>query len=140
MTGLAATALLTGVVWTERLPGPTYESPQEGSPGFAGFVATFLLAVAIIALAVSFTRRMRRASQRERERAATGAPTVGTGDDVAADAATDATTTAAAAGGGLPDDPAPGAPGVADDAAPTDGAAPTDDEASTDDEAAGGRR
>lgn len=55
-------------VWAGRLPGPTYEPTAEGSPGFAGFVATFLLAGAIIALGVSFTRRMRRATHRERLR------------------------------------------------------------------------
>ncbi|UCN13920.1 hypothetical protein [Cellulomonas iranensis] len=92
MSALLGTALLTGVVWAERLPGPTYESPQEGSPGFAGFVATFLLAVAIIALAVSFTRRMRRATHRERERVAAETAASGPTDATApvADAPADA--------------------------------------------------
>ncbi len=93
MSTLMATALVAGVRWTERLPGPTIESPEEGSPGFAGFIATFLLALAIIALAVSFTRRMRRASHRERVRAASGAGTVDTDGTTAAatrDAASDA--------------------------------------------------
>lgn len=69
-SALVATALVAGARFSERLPGPTYESPTEGSPGFAGFVATFALALAIIVLGVSFTRRIRRADHRERQRAA----------------------------------------------------------------------
>jgi|GEM_PF-1396456 len=89
MNALVATVVVAGARWTERLPGPTIESPEEGSPGFAGFVATFLLAVAIIVLAVSFTRRMRRAEHRERLRARDAAPVggdgaVATGDGTAA--------------------------------------------------------
>ncbi|MFS0705590.1 hypothetical protein AB6N23_13820 [Cellulomonas sp. 179-A 9B4 NHS] len=73
MTGLlggaVGGAVLAAVVHAERLPGPTIESPEEGSPGFYGFLATFLLAAAVIALAVSFSRRMRRADHRARLRA-----------------------------------------------------------------------
>ncbi|MBF0688927.1 MAG: hypothetical protein IR158_14315 [Cellulomonas sp.] len=69
MNALVTTAVVASAVSSGRLPGPTYESPTEGSPGFAGFVATFLLALAVIALAVSFTRRMRRAAHRDRLRA-----------------------------------------------------------------------
>ena len=106
MSTLMATALVAGVRWTERLPGPTIESPEEGSPGFAGFVATFLLAAAVIALAVSFTRRMRRASHRERARVAAGEGTV---VDAADASATDATATDPATGPVPPDagDPPP---------------------------------
>lgn len=69
MTGVVSGVLLAAVVHAERLPGPTIESPEEGSPGFYGFLATFLLAAAVIALAVSFSRRMRRADHRARLRA-----------------------------------------------------------------------
>lgn len=77
----ASSLLVAGVLWSQRLPGPTYESPTEGSPGFAGFVATFALALAVIGLGVSFTRRMRRASHRDRLRAAAGSADAPAGDD-----------------------------------------------------------
>ena len=83
-SALVATALVAGARFSQRLPGPTYESPTEGSPGFAGFVATFALALAIIALGVSFTRRMRRSAHRERLRGTTeaeGGAQVGAGDE-----------------------------------------------------------
>ena len=82
MNTLVATALIAGARWSERLPGPTIESPEEGSPGFAGFVATFLLAAAVIALAVSFTRRMRRADHRDRLREDADVPDTVASDDV----------------------------------------------------------
>lgn len=69
VSGVVGDVLLAAVVHAERLPGPTIESPEEGSPGFYGFLATFLLAAAVIALAVSFSRRMRRADHRARLRA-----------------------------------------------------------------------
>jgi len=118
MNTLVATALVAGVHWSQRLPGPTIESPEEGSPGFAGFVATFLLAVAIIALAVSFSRRMRRATHRERLREAAGEGTVDgmTSDAARSDAATSGAVTSDAAAPGRSTtgdvgDP-PAAPGV----------------------------
>ncbi|MBO0901626.1 hypothetical protein J1G42_15645 [Cellulomonas sp. zg-ZUI222] len=79
MNTLVATALVAGVRWSQRLPGPTIESPEEGSPGLAGFIATFVLALAVILLAVSFSRRMRRATHRERLRGSAGEGTVGDG-------------------------------------------------------------
>ncbi|MCC2314529.1 hypothetical protein [Cellulomonas xiejunii] len=87
MNALVTTALTASALSSGRLPGPTYERPTEGSPGFDGFVATFLLALAVIALAVSFTRRMRRATHRDRLRAeAENATPTGTlGDDMASD-------------------------------------------------------
>lgn len=86
---MSATTVSLGVLWAGRLPGPTYEPAAEGSPGLAGFVATFLLALAVIALAVSFTRRMRRASHRDRLRAeTTGATSTGSLRDEGAPAGT----------------------------------------------------
>jgi len=113
MSTLVATAMTTGVLWAQRLPGPTIESPEEGSPGFAGFVATFLLAAAVIVLAVSFTRRMRRADHRERVRERSAEPIEGADDGASGREAG----TATAAG----DDPshvpgAAGEPGTAPDA------------------------
>ncbi|UZN04349.1 hypothetical protein [Cellulomonas sp. S1-8] len=108
MNPLVATALVAGVRWTERLPGPTIESPEEGSPGFAGFVATFLLALAIIVLAVSFTRRMRRADHRERLRTS-AAPSRGAVAGPAVPSAAAARDDAA--GDDPPDDPPDAPPG-----------------------------
>jgi hypothetical protein len=87
MNALVTTAVVASAVSSGRLPGPTYESPTEGSPGFDGFVATFLLALAVIALAVSFTRRMRRAAHRDRLRAEATSVTF-TGGDGASDGGT----------------------------------------------------
>lgn len=100
-----STAAVAGVRWYQRLPGPTIESPTEGSPGFAGFVATFALAAAIVLLAASFTRRMRRAAHRERlrERAAQ--------NDAVADGGAAASPSAVTPADGGPADPAPGAGG-----------------------------
>lgn len=110
-----STAAVAGVRWYQRLPGPTIESPTEGSPGFAGFVATFALALAIVLLAVSFTRRMRRAAHRERLREQAGQT------DAVADGGAAATTpvdggaaaspSAVTPADGGPADPAPGAGG-----------------------------
>mgnify|MGYP005830597141 CR=1 FL=1 len=72
MSTMVTTVLLAGARFTERLPGPTIENPDEGSPGFEGFLATFLLAAAVIALAVLFTRQMRGAQARQRRREAEG--------------------------------------------------------------------
>lgn len=72
MSTTVMTVLLAGARFTERLPGPTIENPDEGSPGFEGFLATFLLAAAVIALAVLFTRQMRGAQARQRRREAEG--------------------------------------------------------------------
>ncbi|MCC2334397.1 hypothetical protein [Cellulomonas wangsupingiae] len=107
MNALVATVLIAGARWSERLPGPTIESPEEGSPGFEGFVATFLLAAAVIALAVSFTRRMRRADHRDRLR-------------------DDADVAGAGASDGVPD-AAPGTRPAVTGGEPASGGASTDD-------------
>lgn len=116
MTSVLAASVVAGARWSERLPGPTYESPTEGSPGFAGFVATFLLALAVIALGASFTRRMRRASHRDRLRA-------------------DAAARAGEGTAGVPGDAPAGAPGTAATAATGTGTGTTDDTGGTDDTA-----
>ncbi|ADG73851.1 hypothetical protein Cfla_0943 [Cellulomonas flavigena DSM 20109] len=118
-SALAATALVAGARFSQRLPGPTYESPTEGSPGFAGFVATFALALAIIALGISFTRRIRRSDHRERQRAAaeaalaaaSGAPEGTPGDGTSAEPTGGARTRADAdpeTEGGVAEPPAAG--------------------------------
>lgn len=104
MTG-ASSLLVAGVLWSQRLPGPTYESPTEGSPGFAGFVATFALALAVIGLGVSFTRRMRRASHRDRLRAAAGSADGPAGADADAPHGPPAATSPDASADPAADDP-----------------------------------
>ncbi|QGQ20107.1 hypothetical protein GC089_13945 [Cellulomonas sp. JZ18] len=119
MSGAVHGVLLAAVVHAERLPGPTIESPEEGSPGFLGFVVTFLLAAAVIALAVSFSRRMRRAdhrarlrAQEEEQRGAAAGPAPVTAEEAVAQTELDARTEA-----GRPAAPAPdaSADGDADD-------------------------
>lgn len=113
--GALPAVLVATVVHAERLPGPTIESPEEGSPGLLGFVVTFLLAAAVIALAVSFSRRMRRAdhrarlrAQEEEQRTAAAGPAPVTAEEAVAqaelDARTEAGRPAAPAPGTLPDD------------------------------------
>ncbi len=54
----------------EPSPSPTdvsIDPTQAGSPGFLGFVFTFLLAVAALALFLSLTKQMRRVDRRAKQ-------------------------------------------------------------------------
>jgi hypothetical protein len=48
----------------EPSPSPTAQAVGSGSPGFLGFVFTFLLAVAAVLLFLSLTRHLRKVSRR----------------------------------------------------------------------------
>lgn len=89
---------MTTILWlAAAVPSPSPSgvdvAPSKGgSPGFAGFVATFLLAAALVALFGSLTRQLRivnrRAAQREAEEAATlpgGTDTGAAGPDLEVD-------------------------------------------------------
>ncbi|GIG28578.1 hypothetical protein [Cellulomonas marina] len=78
---LATTRTAAGATPT---PGPSPSTAVElgesdlGSPGFLGFVVTFVLALAVIGLLLSLTRKLRRVNhageQRDAEDRAPGAP------------------------------------------------------------------
>ncbi|GCD20578.1 hypothetical protein CTKZ_21400 [Cellulomonas algicola] len=56
-------------------------APGGGSPGFLGFVVTFLLAVAAIGLFLSLTKQLRKVDRRAKQ---LGLDDDGTGDDTTA--------------------------------------------------------
>ena len=88
-------------------PTPTPQpqvAPTLGSPGFVGFLFTFLLAAALIALAWSLTRQLRKVDRNARLKAAAeeGAADNPEPDDSAAVPATTATPSATSERSGPP--------------------------------------
>lgn len=51
-------------------PSPTAQAIGSGSPGFVGFVFTFLLACAAVLLFLSLTRHLRKVSRRAEQQEA----------------------------------------------------------------------
>ncbi len=88
MSALTVVGLVAGVL-TAATPAPGSQDVNPtngGSPGFVGFVFTFVLAIVVIGLMVSFVRGMRRMEHNSgRQAGGTGqsgvTPDDGAGDD-----------------------------------------------------------
>jgi len=96
----AFTVAALGVLTAAPSPSPSdveLTDPGAGSPGFLGFVVTFLLAVAAIGLFLSLTKQLRVVDRRAKQ--------LGLDDAAASDAESDADATDESDG---PDDAAPG--------------------------------
>ena len=86
MSALTVAGLAVGVL-TAATPAPGSQdvNPTDGgSPGFVGFVFTFVLAIVVIGLMVSFVRGMRRMEHNSSRRTG-GAGTPAAGADEGAD-------------------------------------------------------
>ncbi|GHS87815.1 hypothetical protein AGMMS50218_10490 [Actinomycetota bacterium] len=95
LTGLGA--VLAALPSPSPSPSIQVTTPDEASPGIAGFLVTFAVAIAAIGLFLSLTRHLRVVDRRARQREADDAALVGeAGEPTSADGADSAAPTGSA--------------------------------------------